>query len=43
MEMIRTLWRVFPWEPDAEAGEPFSPSYINPSQEDGRYDLAGSP
>jgi hypothetical protein len=43
MAMIRTLWRVFPWEPDAEAGEPFSPSYINPCQEDGRYDLGGKP
>ncbi len=43
MAMIRTLWRVFPWEPDAEAGEPFSPSYINPCQEDGRYDLDGKP
>jgi hypothetical protein len=41
--MIRTLWRVFPWEPDAEASEPFSPSYINPCQEDGRYDLDGEP
>jgi hypothetical protein len=43
MAMIRTLWRVFPWEPDADAGEPFSPSYINPCQEDGRYDLNGKP
>jgi hypothetical protein len=43
MAMIRTLWRVFPWEPDAEPGEPFSPSYINPCQEDGRYDLDGKP
>jgi hypothetical protein len=43
MPKIRTLWRVFPWEPGAEAGEPFSPSYINPSQEDGRYDLHGKP
>jgi hypothetical protein len=43
MTMIRTLWRVFPWDPDAEAGEPFSASYINPCQEDGRYDLDGKP
>ena len=43
MTMIRTLWRVFPWDPAAAAGEPFSPSYINPCQEDGRYDLGGRP
>jgi hypothetical protein len=41
--MIRTLWRVFPWKPHAVAGEPFSPSYISPGQEGGRYDLAGKP
>jgi len=41
--MIRTLWRVFPWEPGAAAGEPFSPTYINPCQKDGRYDLNGHP
>ena len=43
MATIRRLWRVFPWDPDAKAGEPFSPSYINPCQEDGRYDLDGKP
>jgi hypothetical protein len=41
--MIRTLWRVFPWDPEAEAGEPFSANYINPCQMDGRYDLGGKP
>jgi RES domain-containing protein len=34
-------WRVFPWDPGAKLGEPFSPSYIHPSQGSGRFDLAG--
>jgi hypothetical protein len=34
-------WRVFPWDPAAKAGEPFSPSYIHPNQGSGRFDLAG--
>lgn len=33
-------WRVFPWDPDAKPGEPFSPSYIYPKQGSGRFDLA---
>jgi len=34
-------WRVFPWDPAAKPGEPFSPSYIYPHQGSGRFDLAG--
>src|SRR5882672_8077560 len=34
-------WRVFPWDPDAKLGEPFSPSYIHPNQGSGRFDVAG--
>lgn len=34
-------WRVFPWDPTAKAGAPFSPSYIHPNQGSGRFDLSG--
>ena len=34
-------WRVFPWDPAAKPGEPFSPSYIYPDQGSGRFDIAG--
>ena len=34
-------WRVFPWDPAAQPGEPFSPSYMHPSQGSGRFDVAG--
>ena len=34
-------WRVFPWDPAAQPGEPFSPSYIHPNQGSGRFDVAG--
>jgi hypothetical protein len=34
-------WRVFPWDPAAKPGEPFSPSYIYPKQGSGRFDLTG--
>ena len=34
-------WRVFPWDPGAKLGEPFSPSYIHPHQGSGRFDLPG--
>jgi RES domain-containing protein len=34
-------WRVFPWDPAAPAGDPFSPSYIFPNQGSGRFDLSG--
>jgi len=35
-------WRVFPWDPNATLGEPFSPSYIHPNQGSGRFDVAGT-
>lgn len=34
-------WRVFPWDPAAKAGAPFSPSYVHPSQGSGRFDVSG--
>ncbi|MGH7522321.1 MAG: RES family NAD+ phosphorylase [Gemmatimonadales bacterium] len=34
-------WRVFPWNPAAKAGEPFSPSYVHPNQGSGRFDVSG--
>jgi hypothetical protein len=34
-------WRVFPWDPVAKPGEPFSPSYVYPNQGSGRFDLKG--
>ena len=34
-------WRVFPWDPGAKPGEPFSSSYIHPNQGSGRFDLTG--
>jgi len=34
-------WRVFPWDPAAKPGEPFSARYINPSQGAGRFDVRG--
>jgi RES domain-containing protein len=32
-------WRVFPWDPKAAAGQPYSPSYVYPHQGSGRFDL----
>jgi RES domain-containing protein len=37
------LWRVFAWDPEAEAGEPFSAGWVPPSQGQGRFDLPGVP
>jgi hypothetical protein len=37
------LWRVFPWDSKARAGEPFSPSYQPTGQGTGRFDLPGRP
>ena len=34
-------WRVFPWDPSAKPGEPFSPGYIRRTQGSGRFDVAG--
>ncbi|MBI4545984.1 MAG: RES family NAD+ phosphorylase, partial [Gemmatimonadetes bacterium] len=39
----RPAWRVFPWDPDAPEGEPFSPSHLPPFQGHGRFDLRDSP
>lgn len=36
-------WRVFPWEPQAEEGQPFSASFVPGGQGRGRLDLPGSP
>lgn len=38
-----TLWRCFPWDPEAPAGAPFSPLYVPPGQTAGRFDLDGAP
>lgn len=35
-----TLWRVFPWDPHADAGTPFSPSWLPSQSGHGRFDLA---
>src|SRR5437773_3582922 len=34
-------WRVFPWDPAAQPGAPFSPSFIYPNQRSRRFDLSG--
>jgi hypothetical protein len=38
-----TLWRVFPWDPEAEEGRPFSASFVPAAQGSGRFDLPGEP
>ena len=35
-------WRVFPWDPEAEDGAPFSASFVAP-QGGGRFDVPGTP
>lgn len=37
------LWRVFPWDRHARAGEPFSPRYLRHGQTSGRFDLHDRP
>jgi len=37
----RPGWRCFPWDPSASEDEPFSPSFLNPYQGHGRFDLPG--
>jgi hypothetical protein len=39
------LWRVFPWDPATEPGEPFSPQFIVPAERQvhGRFDLGNTP
>jgi hypothetical protein len=34
----RRYWRVFPWEPAARAGAPFSPGFVPAAQGAGRFD-----
>lgn len=40
--MAPTLWRVFPWDPRAGRGEPFSPRYLPEQSGQGRFDLPRS-
>jgi hypothetical protein len=35
------VWRVFPWDPAAHEGEPFSATYVPRGQGKGRFDLPG--
>ncbi len=35
----RSFWRVFPWDPDVNEGNLFSPSFIPPTAGRGRFDL----
>jgi hypothetical protein len=35
------VWRVFPWDPRARAGEPFSADHVPAGQGAGRFDLRG--
>lgn len=35
----RVLWRVFPWDPAAAEGEPFSATFVPGGQGRGRFDL----
>lgn len=37
------LWRVFPWDKAASAGEPYSTSFVPGGQVSGRFDLGGRP
>jgi hypothetical protein len=37
------LWRVFPWDPEASEGDPFSATYMPAMQVRGRFDLPGVP
>jgi hypothetical protein len=37
------LFRVFPWDASAAAGEPFSAEFIPPQQGSGRFDLVDEP
>lgn len=38
-----TLWRVFPWDPDAAEGDRFSAAFVPMPQGSGRFDLPGNP
>jgi hypothetical protein len=39
----RTVWRCFPWDPDAAPGAPFSPTHLTNGQTIGRFDLHDRP
>jgi hypothetical protein len=39
---VTLLYRVFPWDPAAQAGMPFAPDYIPQHQGSGRFDLRES-
>ena len=39
----KRVWRVCPWDPEASAGDPFSPQYVPSSQGGGRFDLRALP
>jgi hypothetical protein len=39
----RTVWRCFPWDPDAAPGAPFSATHITAGQTVGRFDLHDRP
>lgn len=41
--LARAAWRVFPWDPQAPRGAPFSARFIPPVQGSGRFDLGGAP
>lgn len=41
MNGARRLWRVFPWNPAARDGEPFSATFVPGGQGRGRFDLPG--
>ena len=41
--MTLALYRVFPWDAEAAAGEPFSPEFIPSQQGSGRFDLVDEP
>lgn len=36
---VKNVWRVFPWDPEAGSGRPFSPSFVPPTTGRGRFDL----
>lgn len=37
----KRVWRVFPWDPAARPGEPFSATFVPAGQGRGRFDLPG--
>lgn len=43
MQPGAALWRVFPSDPAAPSGAPFSPSHVPPAQGAGRFDVEASP